>query len=381
MTLKAGDWVEVRSKEEILRTLDNQGQLEHVPFMPQMFKYCGQRFKVYKSAHKTCDTVNPIRSLRVTDAIHLELRCDGEAYGGCQAACLIFWKTAWVKPIEGNHPSASPEPDMTGRRQVADGSGDCTEEDVWKGTQKDFMGTGGAIKYQCQATQVPHYGDMLPWWDVSQYVEDYRSGNVGLLQMLRGGLFATYASLVQAGIGLGPLLSWIYDVVQRLWGGIPWPRRSGAIPAGRQTPTEVLNLQPGELVRVKSYHDILATLDTDARNRGLMWDRDMVPFCDGTYRVKTRLSRFVDEKSGLLINMKTPAVILEDVWCQARYSDCRMYCPRSIYSWWREIWLERIPDHPVCATSNEASSCAFGKEMDNQVVHPRRHDGGRCIPK
>ena len=28
--------------------------------MPQMFEYCGKRFKVYKRAHKTCDTVNPI---------------------------------------------------------------------------------------------------------------------------------------------------------------------------------------------------------------------------------------------------------------------------------------------------------------------------------
>ena len=51
----AGDWVEVRSKEEILSTLDKSGRLEGLPFMPQMFKYCGQRFQVYKRAHKTCE--------------------------------------------------------------------------------------------------------------------------------------------------------------------------------------------------------------------------------------------------------------------------------------------------------------------------------------
>ena len=357
MRLKAGDWVEVRSKEEILGTLDSQGQLEHVPFMPQMFKYCGKRFKVYKSAHKTCDTVNPIRSLRVTDAIHLELRCDGEAYGGCQAACLIFWKTAWLKPVEENHSATSKNSTITGKTHGNCEHGDCTEENVWRGTRKDLMDAGPAIRYQCQATQVPYYGEALPWWDTRQYIEDYRSGNVDLLQMLRGGLFATYASLVQAGIGLGPLLSWLYDVVQKLWGGIPWPRRSGTIQAGQPTPTKILNLQPGELVRVKSYKEILATLDTDARNRGLMWDRDMVPFCDGMYRVKTRLSRFVDEKTGMLINMKTPAVILEDVWCGSRYSDCRMYCPRSIYSWWREIWLEREPTQVSTARSTGALRC------------------------
>src|SRR6267143_7266560 len=99
MKLRAGDWVEVKSKEEILRTLDKNGQLEAVPFMPQMFQYCGQRLKVYKRAHKTCDTVNPISALRVSNAVLLDLRCNGEAYGGCQAACLIFWKTAWLKPV------------------------------------------------------------------------------------------------------------------------------------------------------------------------------------------------------------------------------------------------------------------------------------------
>lgn len=345
MRLKAGEWVEVKSKEEILRTLDQHGQLDHVPFMPQMLKYCGQRFKVYKSAHKTCDTVNPIRSLRVTDAVHLDLRCDGEAYGGCQAGCLIFWKTAWLSPVEENSPLPSRNLVITGQPYGCHDNGYCTEVDVWKGTQKDTMDAGVAIRYQCQATQVPYYGEILPWWDFRQYIEDYRSGNAGIMRMLKGGIFATYASFVQAGIGIGPPLRWLYDLVQGVWGGIPWPRKSGKIPIGQPTPTETLNLQPGELVRVKPYKDILATLDTEAKNRGLMWDRDMVPYCGGVYRVKTRISQFVDEQSGRLISIKTPAVILEGVWCGARYSDCRMYCPRSIYSWWREIWLERIPSH------------------------------------
>jgi hypothetical protein len=32
------------------------------------------------------------------------------------------------------------------------------------------------------------------------------------------------------------------------------------------------------------------------------------------------------------------------VYCQARYSEHRMFCPRSIFSWWREVWLERVSD-------------------------------------
>ena len=56
--LKAGDWVQIRSKDEILETLDEKGRLDGLPFMPQMFGFCGQRFQVVKSAHKTCDMVN-----------------------------------------------------------------------------------------------------------------------------------------------------------------------------------------------------------------------------------------------------------------------------------------------------------------------------------
>jgi hypothetical protein len=47
-------------------------------------------------------------------------------------------------------------------------------------------------------------------------------------------------------------------------------------------------------------------------------------------------------------------VILENVWCQSRYSTCRMLCPRSIYSWWREVWLERVPDEAAALTPQAA---------------------------
>src|SRR5215813_3497089 len=99
--LRAGDWVEVRSKEEILATLDRQGQLDGMPYMPEMFAFCGKRFQVYKRAHKTCDTIFPVRGRRVGNAVHLETRCNGSAHGGCQAKCLLFWKDAWLKPVAG----------------------------------------------------------------------------------------------------------------------------------------------------------------------------------------------------------------------------------------------------------------------------------------
>jgi hypothetical protein len=76
--LCAGDGVEVRSVEEILATLDDRGSLDAPPFMPEVLQYCGRRFRVVKSAHKTGDTILTARNRRMKNAVHLEgLRCDG----------------------------------------------------------------------------------------------------------------------------------------------------------------------------------------------------------------------------------------------------------------------------------------------------------------
>lgn len=99
--LRAGDWVEVRSRDEILRTLDGTACLESMPFMPEMLRFCGQRFRVYKRAHRTCDTVDYIGGRHLKRTVHLEgLRCDGSSHGGCQAVCLLFWKEAWLRKLD-----------------------------------------------------------------------------------------------------------------------------------------------------------------------------------------------------------------------------------------------------------------------------------------
>ncbi|PYJ87313.1 MAG: hypothetical protein DME22_02100 [Verrucomicrobia bacterium] len=343
--LRAGEWVQVRSREEILKTLDKKGQLDSLPFMPQMFQYCGQKFRVYKRAHKTCDTVNKTGGRRIQNAVHLEgLRCDGKSYGGCQAGCLIFWKDAWLTRLDGELREAPALPGSDPRLECATVGRDakCSEHDVLAGTRVDGRQGDEDPTYVCQATQLPHATTFLPWWDIRQYLEDCTSGNIGSSRIFRGVIYASCYNLIQAGIGLGPILRWLYDRFQALWGGLPYPRKQGCIPVGQRTPTATLNLQPGELVRVRPHEEILATLDKENKNRGLYFDAEAVPYCGGTYRILKRVNRIIDEKTGKLVTMKTGSLILDGVWCQARYSDRRLFCPRSIYTYWREIWLERV---------------------------------------
>lgn len=351
MRLRAGDVVEVRTKEEILGTLDSRGRLENLPFMPEMLQYCGRRFRVFKRAHKTCDWVYTVKSRRLRDGVHLETRCDGEFHGGCQSACLIYWKEAWLKRVnrldesELSLADTGPRRELKDSRQkagVSNSGNSCTEAAVVSATKAGETESGREELYSCQGTDVPQFTEPLPWWDMRQYLEDYTSGNASLGRIFRGFAYASYTALVQAGIGLGPPLKWLYDRYQSLTGGLPHPRRNGTIPVGQATPTCDLNLQPGELVRVKSFKEILKTLDTEGKNRGLSFDSEMMPYCEGVYPVKARVTRYVDEKTGRLVIMKKAAIMLEGVWCQSRYSECRMLCPRSIYSWWHDIWLERI---------------------------------------
>lgn len=339
---KVGEWVEVRSKGEILRTLDERGELEGLPFMPEMFTFCGGRFRVYKQAHKTCDTVFPTRGRRLDRTVHLETRCDGQAHDGCQAGCLIFWKEAWLRPVNGELGPAARATSGTGYPDRGnEATPRCSEGEVWARTRASD-GNGDPVEYVCQATQVPYATRRLVWWDVRQYVRDYWSGNVGLWQILKGLTYATYYNISRAGVGVGPAMRWIYDRCCPVWGGTKFPWRSGPIPSGQPTPAAELDLQPGDVVRVRSHDEIVQTLNTETRNRGLAFDAEMVPYCGGTYRVLKRVTKLIDEKNGRMQQMRTPAVILDAVVCQGRYSSCRLFCPRSIYPLWREIWLERV---------------------------------------
>ncbi|MGF7239483.1 MAG: hypothetical protein ACQSGP_31680, partial [Frankia sp.] len=69
--LKIGDLVEVKSREEILATLDERGEIDSLPFMPEMLSFCGQRFSVHRLALKLCDTVNSSGFHRMDRAVHL----------------------------------------------------------------------------------------------------------------------------------------------------------------------------------------------------------------------------------------------------------------------------------------------------------------------
>lgn len=339
MKLKAGTLVEVRSREEILATLDQDGCVERMPFMPEMLKHCGKRYRISAVAHKTCDSAHKTGGRKLENAVHLEeLRCDGGAHAGCQATCLFFWKTAWIKPVDGDNKAVS-----ANMRSAKKPSG-ISEDRLLALTVK--AGTDSAEPvYFCQATQLYHATSLLPWWDLRQFWRDLRYGNVSVGRAARVLTVAMFRWLTTIGIGYR-ISVWMYDKVHRALNGFPAPLGSGTIPLGQPTPACDLGLKPGELVRVKSHEEIKQTINTGGKNRGMWYDHEMVKFSGHEYRVDRRVERIIDEVSGKMLHMKQPCIVLDKVWCTAEYTDRRLMCRRAVTTYWRENWLERVEGKP-----------------------------------
>ncbi|NRQ32523.1 hypothetical protein HII36_11830 [Nonomuraea sp. NN258] len=318
MDFRVGDLVEVRTEAEIRATLDERGELDGLPFMPEMLAYCGRRLTVHKVAHKLCDTQTRTGLRKMERAVHLTgVRCDGSAHGGCQTACSLYWKEAWIKRVApGAEPVvAAPDTGLLPLLQV--------------NTRKP-PGDGGETRYSCQATELLRAAPTcLTFKNINQYVVDVRSGNAGVKRTAQGiaiGLFNRLQNLTKRVLP------------RRLWlkGGRPWGFLVGRVTG--PTPAQTLDLQPGELVRVKSKEEILGTLNADLLNRGMGFEEEMARYCGSTARVQARVDRCIDEKTGRMLHMKNPCIVLEEVVCAGVHS---LNCPREFVPFWREIWLER----------------------------------------
>ncbi len=324
--LKVGQLVEVRSAAEILSTLDENGELENLPFMPEMLQFCGQRLTVHKLAHKLCDMITDERGMRwMTNAVHLTgARCDGSAHGGCQTGCSIYWKEAWLKPVSADDPIAAPEP----LEQV-----DPAKLAVVHRATRKASGPDGEDRYSCQGTEMARAApERMGFLDPRQYIIDWRSGNVALLSLLRTFFFGLFNRFQSKSRSVLPKPLRIRDGMH--WG---WVQGSDI----SRTPTARLDLQPGELVRIKSKDEIVKTINARRLNRGMGFEEEMAWHCGKTVRVARRVERCIDERTGKLLTMQNPCIVLDGVVCEGVYN---RNCPREFLPFWREIWLERVEE-------------------------------------
>lgn len=315
--LRAGELVVLRSPAEILATLDANGRLDGLPFMPEMLAWYGKPFRVSRRVEKTCMEVEPQhypnRRFANDDVVFLDgPRCNGSAHDGCHRGCRIFWKEAWLRPAhdEGSATAA-----------IRDGEAELRARLKVKVAEEQYF---------CQSTELFRATDAFPGkkkpWLVRIAFKELSNGDVAVSRMAR--LFLRWFKL-------------------RLWRA--FLNDNGLSGPNTKTPTASLDLQPGELVRVKSRAQIAATLDSLGRNRGMGICEEMTRLCGREAEVRLRVDRIIEEKTGkmrpmnhsvMLHNLAGDAKACEECLCHAEMGDC----PRGELMYWREIWLERVAE-------------------------------------
>jgi hypothetical protein len=321
LDLKPGELVAIRSAAEIMATLDAEGRFDGLPFMPEMQKYCCGQFRVSRRADSTCAGGQP---RRIENTVHLDaLRCDGSAHYGCQAACLLLWKEAWLQRVfestmgsghigpQNGHASGSvesAEPNLN--RHAVD-----SERPSLALEQPDK-------KLVCQATELNSASCPLLLGRTTNYLagifRDYRSAKIGPRELQ-----------VLWAYSRGKLILSVFTA----WARAPWNAERY-----KKTPSEHLGLRVGELVQVRSAREIVRTLDRNGRNRGMEFKAEMFQFCGRKFPVLARMERRIDERTGLMREFRNECILLASVHCHGQ----RSFCARSNYHYWREIWLQRI---------------------------------------
>jgi hypothetical protein len=302
--IRPGDLVEVKSPREILQTLDANGTLDQLPFMPEMLEFCGKRFRVSRRVLKTCNSGPSagMGAFRSDDVVLLEgLRCSGADHDGCQKACVIFWREAWLRKVDNGAPSS-----VTGEgiEQLRDRLKTLT----------------GPKTYFCQASELLKATEPLSRWQrIAKCFSEIHVGNCTTLEMAQW-------------LGI-----WAFWKIRR--------KVLGTYARGnkKSTPTECLNLQPGERVEVKSMKSIIETMSETGRNRGLLFFPNMRQLCGQQHRVERRLDKIIVDGTGEMRQLHN-TVYLEGSFCgcpQIAFGGCA----RCEYAYWREIWLRR-PANP-----------------------------------
>jgi hypothetical protein len=310
---RKGDLLRVRSADEILSTLDSDGTVDGLLFMPEMLQYAGREFRVQASAHKTCDGASGIR--KMDNTVHMEgLRCDGSAHGGCQAGCLLFWREEWLRPASETPSAASTMTDEKALTILTPNT--CRTNDR------------GESVYRCQATDVRQASRPLSQYDPRQYVRDLTSGNVTLRVFLIGlavYVFKKYQLMTQRFL---PRRLRIRD-------GNPYPFYQGT---GTGDRTPIVDVAPGQLVEIRNKDEIMLTLSPENRNRKMWFDPEMIPYCGRRARVNRDVKRIIDESTGKMIKLGD-CVVLDNVVCQGIY---HRFCQREYPSYWRSAWLRTL---------------------------------------
>ena len=259
---------------------------------------------------------------------------------------MIFWREAWLRKIEDS--STSQAVPFQNREEQ-----DTQQNVDSQGTERlrAYLKTStGPRTYFCQASELLRATDELSRWErFGKCFSEVRTGNCSSPEMA-----------LRIGI-------WLFWRIRRVF--------LGAYARGnnKSTPAESLDLRSGERVEVKAVRSISETLNESAHNRGLYFTPGMRVSCGRQHRVERRIDKIIVDGTGEMRQLRN-TVYLEGSLCGCAHVAFGG-CPRGEFSYWREIWLRRVPapvragiDRTIHAGQNESD---FSSQ---KCLHQTRHN-------
>lgn len=112
LNLQPGEWVEVKSREEIEATLDVHGKTRGLAFVAEQSLYCGKRFRVARRVERMIQE-NSGEMCQLKDTVALEeVTCMGLAQRRCPRGCFHLWRESWLKRVTAEESAAKNEPNV-----------------------------------------------------------------------------------------------------------------------------------------------------------------------------------------------------------------------------------------------------------------------------
>jgi len=101
--IRPGEWVKVRSKNDIRRTLDDREKYKGCRFEYEMYEHCGKTYKVLKVIDYFFDEARQ-KMCKCQDTVILDgVVCSGRQRlykVSCDRNCFFFWRVVWLEKIE-----------------------------------------------------------------------------------------------------------------------------------------------------------------------------------------------------------------------------------------------------------------------------------------
>ena len=332
-SLLVGDTVRVRAAGDPAMRVDADGCTDGLPCMDEQRRFAGQRARVYRVVDKIYDFGRSRQMRRLPDAVLLAgLRCDGRGHGGCEAGCYLLWKGAWLQRVTGVADAVggigAQEPAQIASATASHATSQDAAQDAARAaapgaraTPADASPTPADPVYRCQLTELTDASWPVQRLDHALPLRSWVVGNI---------------SAAAAAVALATRA---FNTVQQLRGGACFPamppRASAGTAAREAAPPEV-----GAWVTIRPLAQIAATLDANSKMRGLWFDRDMAKFGGQSFRVRGHVWRIIDVKSGRMIAMKRPCIVLDGVDYTGEFQHGG---EQHEFLYWRSEWLASQP--------------------------------------